>query len=165
MGAEGTGRCLAVEGSTDAAIVEAYVEGMLMPTLQPGQVAVMDNISAHEDERVKELIEERGGELLYLPPYSPDFSPIEEAFSKIKGILTEGPNPNPRGPGGLLAWRSRRSAPERLWLIRALWVRLSGSIVMTNASSTAFAKLTALLRKARARTREGARGGDGPGVR
>ena len=54
---------------------------------ESGQVVVMDNLSAHKGERVKELIEQRGCELLYLPPYSPDLNPIEEAFSKVKRIL------------------------------------------------------------------------------
>ncbi len=87
MSTEGMGPSLAVEGSTNAVVFEAYVERMLAPTLQSGQVVVMDNLSAHKGKRVKELIEGRGCELLYLPPYSPDFNPIEEAFSKIKGIL------------------------------------------------------------------------------
>ena len=60
---------------------------MLALTLKSGQLVVADNLSAHKGERVRELIEERGYELLYLPPYSPDFDPIEEAFSKIKGSL------------------------------------------------------------------------------
>ena len=51
---------------------------------------VMDNLSAHKGERVRELIERRGCELIYLPPYSPDFNPIEEAFSKLKGLLRRG---------------------------------------------------------------------------
>ncbi len=55
--------------------------------LRTGQVVVMDNLTAHKGGRVRELIEERGCELMYLPPYSPDFNPIEEAFAKIKGIL------------------------------------------------------------------------------
>jgi transposase len=55
--------------------------------LCPGQIVVMDNLSAHKGERVRELIEARGCELLYLPPYSPDLNPIEEAFAKIKGVL------------------------------------------------------------------------------
>jgi transposase len=59
----------------------------LAPTLRPGRVVVMDNLSAHNGGMVKEIIEGRGCELLYLPPYSPDFNPIEQAFSKIKGIL------------------------------------------------------------------------------
>ena len=87
MSVEGMGPCLAVEGSTNAVVFETYVEKMLAPTLQPGQIVVMDNLSAHKGQRVKELIERQGCELLYLPPYSPDFNPIEEAFAKIKGIL------------------------------------------------------------------------------
>ena len=87
MSSEVMGPCLAVIGSTTAAVFEAYVEKVLAPSLRSGQIVVMDNLTAHKGERVKELIEERGCELLYLPPYSPDFNPIEEAFSKIKGIL------------------------------------------------------------------------------
>jgi transposase len=69
------------------AVFEAYVERVLCPILSKGQVVVMDNLTAHKGERVKELIEQRGCELLYLPAYSPDFNPIEEAFAKIKGLL------------------------------------------------------------------------------
>ena len=87
MSSEGMGPCLAVVGSTTTAVFEAYVQKVLAPSLRSGQIVVMDNLSAHKGARVKELIEERGCELLYLPPYSPDFNPIEEAFSKIKGIL------------------------------------------------------------------------------
>jgi transposase len=87
MTVEGMGASLTVEGATTAAVFETYVERVLSPMLRPGQVVVMDNLTAHKGERVKELIEERGCELLYLPPYSPDFNPIEEAFAKIKGIL------------------------------------------------------------------------------
>jgi transposase len=87
MTMEGMGPSLAVEGATTGAVFEAYVERVLSPMLCPGQVVVMDNLTAHKGERVKELIEERGCELIYLPPYSPDFNPIEEAFAKIKGIL------------------------------------------------------------------------------
>jgi transposase len=81
------GPSLAVDGPTDGDVFEAYVERVLAPTLRAGEVVVMDNLSAHKGERVRELIEHRGCELLYLPPYSPDLNPIEEAFSKIKGIL------------------------------------------------------------------------------
>ena len=87
MSAGGMGSSLAVGGATTSAVFEAYVERVLAPTLRRGQVVVMDNLSAHKGERVKELIEGRGCELLYLPPYSPDLNPIEEAFSKIKGLL------------------------------------------------------------------------------
>jgi transposase InsO family protein len=63
------------------------VERLLAPALSSGQVVVMDNLGAHKGERVRELIRERGCELLYLPPYSPDLNPIEEAFSKVKGLV------------------------------------------------------------------------------
>jgi transposase len=87
MSLEGMGECLAVEGSTTTAVFEAYLEGVLVPSLRPGQVVVMDNLSAHKGSRVRDLIESRGCQLIYLPPYSPDFNPIEEAFAKIKVLL------------------------------------------------------------------------------
>ncbi|MBA4117080.1 MAG: transposase [Rubrobacter sp.] len=87
MSTEGMGPSLAVEGATTSGVFELYVEEVLAPTLAPGQVVVMDNLSSHKGVRVRTLIEERGCELLYLPPYSPDMNPIEEAFSKVKGIL------------------------------------------------------------------------------
>ena len=88
MSLEGMGPSLAVEGSTTREVFEAYVERVLAPELRPGQeVVVMDNLSSHKGSRVRQLIEERGCELLYLPPYSPDLNPIEEAFSKVKGAL------------------------------------------------------------------------------
>ncbi len=87
MTAEGMGPCLAVEGATSRIVFEVYIEKVLVPSLRRGQVVVMDNLSAHKGEHVRELIESTGCELLYLPPYSPDFNPIEEAFSKVKGLL------------------------------------------------------------------------------
>ena len=87
MTLEGMGSSLTVEGATTSVVFETYVEQVLAPTLRKGQVVVMDNLSAHKGERVRELIEGRGCEVLYVPCYSPDFNPIEEAFSKIKGLL------------------------------------------------------------------------------
>ena len=85
----GMGETLAVEGSTNREVFEAYVEHALAPALQAGQVVIMDNLSAHKPARVRELIEGRGCELIYLPAYSPDFNPIEEAFAKVKGMLRQ----------------------------------------------------------------------------
>jgi len=86
----GMGETMAVEGSTNQEVFEAYVEHVLAPTLEAGQLVIMDNFSAHKPARVRELIEERGCELIYLPAYySPDFNPIEEAFAKIKGMLRQ----------------------------------------------------------------------------
>jgi transposase len=87
MGVGGMGPSLTVEGSTTSVVFEAYVQQVLAPSLRRGQVVVMDNLSAHKGERVKELIEGRGCQLIYLPSYSPDFNPIEEAFSKIKRLV------------------------------------------------------------------------------
>ena len=89
MTLSGMGETLAVEGSTNKAVFEAYIERALAPTLKAGQVVILDNLSAHKPARVRELIEGMGCELVYLPAYSPDFNPIEEAFSKIKGMLRQ----------------------------------------------------------------------------
>ena len=87
MTTNGMGPSLAVAGSTTAVVFETYVEKVLAPSLRTGQVVVMDNLGAHRPKRIRELIERRGCELLYLPPYSPDYNPIEEAFAKVKSFL------------------------------------------------------------------------------
>ena len=87
MSTEGMGPSLAVEGPTTREVFESYLEEVLAPTLSPGRVVVMDNLSSHKGGRVREIIEGKGCELLYLPPYSPDLNPIEEAFAKLKGLL------------------------------------------------------------------------------
>lgn len=83
----GMGASMVVEGSTNGAVFETYLQEVLLPTLEKGRVVVMDNLSSHKGGRVRELIEEAGCELIYLPPYSPDFNPIEQAFSKLKSYL------------------------------------------------------------------------------
>ncbi len=83
----GMGETVSIEGATDALLFETYVEEFLAPTLEAGQVVVLDGLGAHRTERVRNLIEARGADLVFLPPYSPDMNPIEEAFSKIKGIV------------------------------------------------------------------------------
>jgi len=80
------GETMAVEGSTDREVFETYVERVLAPTLECGQVVIMDNLPAHKPARVRELIEERGCQLVYLPSYSPDFNPTlkkRSARSKV----------------------------------------------------------------------------------
>jgi transposase len=83
----GMGPSMVLEGGTDGAVFEGYLRQMLVPALGEGDVVVMDNLSVHKSESVRELIEAAGAHLLYLPPYSPDFNPIEEAFSKIKNLI------------------------------------------------------------------------------
>jgi transposase len=78
---------MAVEGATDALAFETYVEHLLAPTLEEGQVVVLDRLGAHRTEKVRELIESAGADLVFVPSYSPDHNPIEEAFSKIKQLV------------------------------------------------------------------------------
>ncbi len=87
MSVESMRACLAMLGATTAAVFEAYVEKVLVPSLRRGQSVLMDNLSVRKGGRGRELIEERGCKLLCLPPCSPDYHPIEEAFSKIKGPM------------------------------------------------------------------------------
>jgi transposase len=87
MSLSGMGPSMVLEGGTNGAVFEGYLREVLVPSLREGDVIVMDNLSVHKSERVRELIEGAGVQLLYLPPYSPDFNPIEEAFSKIKNLI------------------------------------------------------------------------------
>lgn len=84
---DGLGESLILDGAVNSELFELYIEHILAPSLKPGQIVIMDNLSIHKRQKVRELIEARGCQVLFLPPYSPDFSPIEEAFSKIKAIL------------------------------------------------------------------------------
>jgi transposase len=85
--AEGLTAPLVLDGAVNGDAFLAYVEQTLAPTLRPGDVVVMDNLSSHKRRGVREAIEAVGAKLLYLPPYSPDFNPIEQAFSKFKRLL------------------------------------------------------------------------------
>lgn len=76
-----------LDGAIDADAFLVYVEHVLVPTLQGGEIIVLDNLSSHKHPRVRELVESVGAEVWYLPPYSPDFNPIEPMWSKIKQIL------------------------------------------------------------------------------
>jgi transposase len=75
------------DGAINGARFLAYVEQALAPTLRPGDIVVMDNLGAHKVKCVRQVIEAAGAELLYLPPYSPDLNPIEQAFAKLKALL------------------------------------------------------------------------------
>jgi len=78
---------MTIEEPTDTDIFLAYIEHLLYPVLKPGDVVVMDNLSAHKAPAVREWIEKAAAELLYLPPYSPDLNPIEKAWAKLKQLL------------------------------------------------------------------------------
>ena len=76
-----------LDGPINRVAFETYVDKVLVPDLRPGDVVVMDNLSSHKGPRVRDLIQAAGADLLFLPPYSPDFNPIENAFAKIKALL------------------------------------------------------------------------------
>ncbi len=78
---------MVVNGATNKDVFQAYVQHILLPTLKPGDIVVLDNLSAHKNQETRDLIESVGAELWFLPPYSPDLNPIEKMWSKIKSIL------------------------------------------------------------------------------
>jgi transposase len=76
-----------LDGPINRNAFETYVAKVLVPELRPGDIVVMDNLSSHKGQRVRQMIEAAGADLRYLPPYSPDFNPIENAFAKLKALL------------------------------------------------------------------------------
>jgi transposase len=78
---------LVVDGAINGEIFLAYVQQHLAPALKPGDIVIMDNLSSHKVAGVQEAIEAAGASLMFLPPYSPDFNPIEQVFSKLKALL------------------------------------------------------------------------------
>lgn len=85
----GLGAAMTVSGAVNGDVFAAYLEQVLGPTLRPGDVVVLDNLPAHKVDGLAAVVEQRGARLLYLPPYSPDFNPIELAFSKLKTRLRQ----------------------------------------------------------------------------
>jgi transposase len=108
----GMGECMCVEGATDQEVFEAYVEKALAPSLVAGQVVVLDGLGAHRTARVRELIEGRGCDLVFLPPYSPDLNPIEEAFSKIKNLVRKAAERTREGLNEAIAQALRAIRPQ-----------------------------------------------------
>lgn len=84
---DGSSAAMTIEGATDTDVFTAYVRHVLVPSLRPGDIVVMDNLAPHKSPQVCALIEAAGGEALFLPPYSPDFNPIEKMWSKLKALL------------------------------------------------------------------------------
>ena len=87
LGAAGVEATMIIEGSVDTLVFNAYCEHILRPTLRPGDVIVLDNLGAHRASRIQEITARCGARVLWLPPYSPDFSPIELMWSKVKAYL------------------------------------------------------------------------------
>lgn len=87
LSVEGLIACMSIEAATDTQVFLAFVREVLVPALRPGQVVLLDNLSAHKSEAVRALIEGAGCRLRYLPPYSPEMSPIEQTWSKLKTLM------------------------------------------------------------------------------
>jgi transposase len=84
---DGSTACMALEGTTDTESFRAYVGQVLLPTLRPGDIVVMDNLSPHKSDPTLALITQAGARVLFLPAYSPDLNPIEKMWSKVKNLL------------------------------------------------------------------------------
>ena len=84
---DGSTACMTVDGATTGEVFRAYVEHILAPILRRGDIVVLDNLSSHKDKPALALIERAGAEVRFLPPYSPDFNPIEKMWSKVKALL------------------------------------------------------------------------------
>ncbi len=84
---DGTTACMTIDGATSAVVFREYVRQVLLPTLRPSDIVVLDNLSAHKDKTAIELIESAGAKAKFLPPYSPDLNPIEKMWSKVKESL------------------------------------------------------------------------------
>ena len=84
---DGSTACMVIDGATAADVFREYVRHLLRPALRPGDIVVLDNLSAHKDTQAIELIKSAGAEVRFLPPYSPDLNPIEKMWSKVKEFL------------------------------------------------------------------------------
>ena len=84
---DGSTACMVVDGATTKDVFKAYVEKILLPTLRPGDMVVLDNLSSHKNQEIRELILSMVAEIWFVPPYSPDLNPIEKMWSKVKAIL------------------------------------------------------------------------------
>ena len=84
---DGSTACLAIEGATDTEVFRTYVARVLVPTLRPGDLVIMDNLAPHKSDPTLELITQAGAQALFLPAYSPDLNPIEKMWSKVKNSL------------------------------------------------------------------------------
>lgn len=97
---DGTTACMALEGATDTESFRTYVQALLVPTLRPGDIVVMDNLSPHKSDPTLALITQAGAQVRFLPAYSPDLNPIEMMWSKVKNLLR---GAEARTHGGLIA--------------------------------------------------------------
>ena len=128
MRLDGVTASMQIDGAFTGETFLTYVEQILAPTLRPGDIVVMDNLGVHKVQGVKELIRKTGAQLRYLPPYSPDFNPIEQCFSKIKAFLRKAEARTKEGLDHALtqAFQSITQKDARGWFNHAGYSLLSG---------------------------------------
>lgn len=126
---DGTTACMTLEGATDTEVFRAYVREVLCPTLRPGDIVIMDNLSPHKSEATIALIEAAGATVEFLPPYSPDLNPIEKMWSKVKSLLRSA---EARTPAQLIT--AIAAALSRITALDALgWFASCGYSIIENA--------------------------------
>ena len=114
---------MVLDGPINGDWFEAYVTQVLIPELRPGDVVIMDNLSSHKRTSVRDRIEQAGASLRFLPPYSPDFNPIEKAFSKLKAMLRRIGERTVSGPAADRSTRRSLPAPRMCKLLQLLRLR------------------------------------------
>jgi len=124
MSTHGMIAAMTIEEATDADIFLAFVQQVLCPALKPGDVVVLDNLSSHKSSAVRASIEKAGAELLYLPPYSPDMNPIEQAWAKLKELLRAAQARTREALEQAIAEALQRITPENA----KAWFRLCQSV-------------------------------------
>jgi transposase len=143
------------DGPINRGAFETYVETVLVLNLRPGDVVIIDNFSSHKGDKVRELIEAAGATLRFLPPYSSDFNPIENAFAKLKALLKEGRRADRDGPLVHDRPPHRPVHPDRMpQLLRCCWIRCNVnefcSSVKTRRRLTASSRRRSRLRRSAA---------------
>ena len=134
MDLTGITAAMTLEGAADGASFEVFVDQILAPSLRPGQVVIWDNLSVHKRAAARRLIEARGCQLRFLPPYSPDFSPIELAFSKLKTGFAPGGRTDAGGVRGCDCGRTGDNHRSRCaCLVSPLWLHARTPTAMTTA--------------------------------
>ena len=113
---QGLPAVMTIRGATTKEVFRAYVENVLAPELEPGDQAAMDNLAAHKDRKVRELIEEKGAKVIFLPPYSPEWNPIELAWSWLKRWLKTAAARTEEGVNNAMAMRVLGPDLPRDWI-------------------------------------------------
>ena len=96
LGLQGMVTSMSIEGAVDTAVFNIFVDRLLVPTLQPGAIVVLDNLRVHHSSRIEHAVQKVGGHVIFLPPYSPDLSPIEPCWAKVKTALRRAGARTPR---------------------------------------------------------------------